>query len=208
MEVLDKILNAATELFRQYGFKTITMDDIARRSGISKKTLYQQFGNKEEVVEAAMLHFHNHSYEACTGLSQSSDNAVEAMANCMLVLDEVCGRINPIAMLELSRFYPGIYARMHQESMAATAELLRQNIAWGKQEGLYREELNADLLAHYRIAVLRMLNRKDTLLTERFPPREVFKALSEHFIYGLLTPKGEKLYFKYKATHQQQASEL
>ena len=57
MEVIDKILNAAVELFRQYGFKTITMDDIARRSGVSKKTLYQHFANKNEVPLPCLIKF-------------------------------------------------------------------------------------------------------------------------------------------------------
>lgn len=208
MEVLDRILNAATELFRQYGFKTITMDDIARRAGISKKTLYQQFANKEEVVEAAMQYFHEHVFEACTGISHAADNAVAAMVQCMSLVDEMCGKMNPLAMLELQRFYPRVYSQLQSEMLAETIRLIRQNIEQGMAEGYYRQGLNADLLAHYRIATARMLNESETLMGRKFQLREINQALSEHFLFGLLTAKGERLYHTYQETYQQQASEL
>lgn len=208
MEVLDRILNTATELFRQYGFKTITMDDIARRSGISKKTLYQQFANKEEVVEAAMQHFHRHAYEACAALAQTAGNAVEAMVQCTMLMDAMCCKMNPLALLELRRFYPVVFSKVENELLSETIDLFRENLERGISEGLYRPELNADLLAHYRIAAMRLLNESETLLGAKYPPREVNQALSEHFLYGLLTPKGEKIYLKNKATYQQQVSEL
>lgn len=208
MEILDRILNAATELFRQYGFKTITMDDISRRAGISKKTLYQQFANKEEVVEATMAHFHRHTYEACAGLMAAADNAVAGLAQCSLLLDEMCCKMNPIAVLELRRFYPLVFAQVERQFLEETMQLIRQNIEQGMAEGIYREGLNASLLAQYRIAAMRLMNDSEAMLGQKYSPRELNDSIGEHFIYGLLSHKGEKIYLKHKALYQQQATEL
>src|SRR3954467_7275841 len=98
MEPLTKIMTASLELFSQYGFKTITMDDIARRAGISKKTLYQHFANKHEVVNESVLWYKNNTTENCAQVLQGAENAVEAMVKILAFFDSVYKRINPMAM--------------------------------------------------------------------------------------------------------------
>src|SRR5471030_810470 len=87
MEPLVKILNAARELFKQYGFKTITMDDIARGAGISKKKLYQHFANKDEVVHEAMVSYDDDKKNKCFVMIGESKDAVEAMVKMMVMMD-------------------------------------------------------------------------------------------------------------------------
>src|ERR1700759_5406498 len=105
MEPLTKILGAAAELFSQYGFKTITMDDIARRAGISKKTLYQHFANKHEIVNESVLWYKNHMTENCEHMLEGAENAVEAMVRMLAYMDNMNKRINPMALFEMQRFY-------------------------------------------------------------------------------------------------------
>src|SRR5690349_11639932 len=106
MEVLDKILNASVELFRQYGFKTITMDDIARRGGISKKTLYQHFANKNEVVNESVSWYQCRISDMCHAALTEAENSIEGMVRIMGMFDQIYRQINPTALLELERFYP------------------------------------------------------------------------------------------------------
>jgi len=208
MEVLDRILNAAIELFRQYGFKTITMDDIARRAGISKKTLYQHFANKDEVVQESVQHFHCHTLEACCGANQTAANAIDGMIQTMTLLDEMFSKINPMAMLELQRYFPKAYEFFQNKMLAQNVSLVRQNIEQGMAEGYYRDNLNADILAHYRIEVTRIFFENSTPMMGKYPPYVINRAICEHFLYGLMTPKGEKLYNKLKENYQKQAAAL
>src|SRR3954466_473190 len=106
MDPLIKILHAATELFRQYGFKTITMDDIARRAGISKKTLYQHFANKEEVVNESIIWYKQNMSTNCEMVVGDTENAIEAMVCMMAFMDDMYKKINPMAIFEMQRFYP------------------------------------------------------------------------------------------------------
>src|ERR1700761_8141844 len=106
MEPLTKILSASAELFSQYGFKTITMDDIARRAGISKKTLYQHFANKNEVVSESVTWFQQNVTESCLSIMNTAENAIEGMVKLMSMFDEVLSNMNPHSMLELERYYP------------------------------------------------------------------------------------------------------
>src|SRR3954463_9389796 len=109
MEPLVKILSASIELFSQYGFKTITMDDIARRAGISKKTLYQHFANKQEVVQESVVWYKNRMTENCSSVLMDAENAIEAMVKMLAFFDSMNKRINPMAMFEMQRFFPEAY---------------------------------------------------------------------------------------------------
>src|SRR5215210_3105837 len=101
MDARTKILTVAVDTFRQYGFKTITMDDIARKAGISKKTLYQHFSSKPDVVLGAVSWYQEHIHNLLANIIQQSENAVEGMVRVNAVLGQMFRQINPLSMLEL-----------------------------------------------------------------------------------------------------------
>jgi AcrR family transcriptional regulator len=208
MDALTKILSVAVESFSQYGFKTITMDDIARKAGISKKTLYQHFSSKPDVVVAAMQWHHSHMDELLTGLMQQAENAVEGMVRVNAVLVQMFRKINPMAMLELERFFPEAYKQFKEKLMKKDIATIRDNIIRGMAEGLYREGMDADLLACYRIESCLILFQPNSITTQMHPPHLASQAIMENFLYGLLTPKGEKLYQKYSEKYLQEVPRI
>jgi len=198
MDLLTKILSASAELFRLYGFKTITMDDIARRAGISKKTLYQHFANKHEVVNESLVWYKSHMTEQCEQLMRESENSIEAMVKTLALMDEMHKRINPMAMFELQRFFPETYTKFRELLIEKDAVMIRDNILRGIEEGYYRENLNADLLSRYRLETSLMILQPNLIVNERNELLNVNREIGEHFLYGIMTPKGEKMYQTYK----------
>jgi len=138
MEPLTKILSVSAELFSHYGFKTITMDDIARRAGISKKTLYQHFANKQEVVNESVLWYKNQTTASCCAALEGAENAVEAMVKILALFDAMHKRLNPMAMFELQRYFPEAYKTFREQLMERDVAMMRENILQGIKEGLYR----------------------------------------------------------------------
>jgi len=201
-------MNAAIELFRRYGFKTITMDDIARHAGVSKKTLYQHFANKQEVINESVTWYKNHLFELCQQIFDSSGNAIEAMVGLMSLMEQTFRQMNPMAMMELQRYYPEGHQRFRDTLLSQDVEVIRKNIERGIEEGLYREEINADLLAKIYIETSVSLCVSPVLLNDRYDLHVVNKELMEHFLYGLMTPKGIKLYTKYKKTYLKQVVKI
>lgn len=208
MDTLTKIMNAAVELFRRYGFKTITMDDVARHAGVSKKTLYQHFANKQEVINESVTWYKNHLFELCQQIFDSSGNAIEAMVGLMSLMEQTFRQMNPIAMMELQRYYPEGHQRFRETLLTQDVEVIRKNIERGIEEGLYREEINADLMAKIYIETSVSLCVSPVLLNDRYDLHVVNKELMEHFLYGLMTPKGIKLYTKYKKTYLKQVVKI
>lgn len=208
MDIRIKILTVAVESFRQYGFKTITMDDIARRAGISKKTLYQHFSSKPDVVLAAMTWHQESTHECMVRTIAGSENAVEGMVRVNALLNQIFRQINPLAMLELQRFFPEAYRLFRDKLVHKDISAIRDNIIRGMEEGLYREGMDADLLARYRIESCIMMFQPDALVSDTHHPHLISKAIMENFLYGLMTPKGEKLYRKYSEKYLNEAPRI
>ncbi len=205
MEQLEKILVVSGELFSQYGFKTITMDDIARRAGISKKTLYLHFANKEEVVNESMIWYKNNTTASCAQALENADNAVDAMVKILAFFDTMNKRINPMALFEMQRYYPVAYKTFRDLLQDRDVSMMRENILQGIKEGLYRENINADILARLRIETSLLIFQPNLMVNDRNSLMEVAMELGEHFMYGIMTPKGEQLYINYKEKYLKQA---
>ncbi len=198
MEPLEKILSASAELFSQYGFKTITMDDIARRAGISKKTLYQHFANKQEVVNESVVWYKNQMAENCGAILSGVENAIEAMVRMLAFFDTMHRKINPMALFEMQRFYPEAYNTFREMLVGRDVVMMRDNILQGIKEGLYRADINADLLARYRLETSLLILQPNLLVSDRNDLMSVALEIGEHFLYGIMNSKGEKQYQKYK----------
>lgn len=205
MEQLEKILIVSGELFSQYGFKTITMDDIARRAGISKKTLYLHFANKEEVVNESVIWYKNNTTASCAQALENSDNAVEAMVKILAFFDTMNKRINPMALFEMQRYYPAAYKTFRDLLQDRDVSMMCDNILQGIKEGLYRENINADILARLRMETSLLIFQPNLMVNDRNNLMDVAMELGEHFMYGIMTTKGEQLYITYKEKYLKQA---
>lgn len=208
MDVLTKILNAAVDLFRQYGFKAVTMDDIARRAGISKKTLYQHFANKSEIVTESVVWFKTQICESCETVVKESSNAVEAMVRTQTIMNHVHKQTNPMVIFELQKYFPEAYQRFREKLIEQDVEIIRQTIIQGIEEGNYRSDINPELMARYRLETSLIMFQPNLLVNERYDLLFVAHEICEHFMYGIMTAKGEKLYQKYKADHLKQVTRI
>ena len=198
MEALEKILSAASALFKQYGFKSITMDDIAHRAGISKKTLYQHFVSKQEVVLESVLWYSKQKVNECRFQILDSENAIEAMVRMLAFMDEMNHRINPMALFELQRYFPQAYDTFREVLIEKDVVMIRENIEQGMLEGIYRSGLNADLLARYRLETSLMALQPNLMVNDRNDLMTVALEVGEHFMYGIMNEEGARRYKTYK----------
>ncbi len=208
MDTQSKVMTVAIEAFCQYGFKTITMEEIAKKAGISKKTLYQHFASKPEMVAAAMK-WHGEQMDAdLQRVTDEAENSLEAMVRVNALILKMYRQINPIALLELERFFPLAWKSFREKLMKQDIGKIRDSIVRGQAEGLYRAELDANLLACYRLETCLVAFRPNSLLAQQYAPYAASQAILEHFLHGLLTPKGQKLYNKYADKYLKETSRI
>jgi TetR/AcrR family transcriptional regulator, cholesterol catabolism regulator len=194
----EKVLKGAEELFFKYGIKNITMDDIAKHLGMSKKTIYQIFKDKDEVVHTLMIHKIKEDKTIFTKTFQESENVVDEMFAVMKNLRDILGIINPILFHELAKYYPSTWQLFQDFKYDFILQNIERTLTKGKAEGLVRKDVNTKILARMRLENLDMAFIGRTFPFDKFDLLEVQLAMTEHFLYGVCTLKGHKLINKHK----------
>lgn len=194
----EKILKGAEELFLKFGIRSVSMDDIARHLGISKKTIYQHFKDKDDIVnQVAQGHFALERSMYDEVLNQSS-NAIEEAMGCMHCMKEQLEDLNPSLMFDMQKYHPEAWKIWMDFKVNFVRNSIISNIVRGIEEGYFRPEINAEILATYRLEQVQMTLEQDFLPKGKYNLSQVQTELFEHFMYGLLTEKGRQVYQKYK----------
>ena len=147
MEEKTIFLSKATQLFIENGAKSVTMDEIAKEFGISKKTLYQKYKNKEELLEEVLKYKLQEVIERLKYLDENIDNAVARMYCRDEEIDKVSHSNNNILIRQLLKYYPAIFHKHMLNFSTKFSEFLVHNIEKGRKQGLYREDFDPELYA-------------------------------------------------------------
>ena len=198
MEPKERILKGAEELFFKYGIKSITMDDIAKHLAISKKTIYQYFADKNELVEILMAMKLKEDECEFKQIHQESENMVVEFFNMMKHMGEMFAKINPTIFYDLQKYHPNAWKLFKEFKQDCMASMVESTIDRGIKEGLVRSDLNAKILSRLRIEQVEMGFNSEIFPPDKFKMVDVQIAMIDHFLYGICTLKGHKLINKYK----------
>ena len=193
----EKILQVADELFIKYGVKSVTMDDIARALSISKKTIYQFFKDKNEIVREFTLCQCNCRRDDFEEIPDKSQNAVEALVLVSQCIRRNVATLNPLLLMEVKRYYSDAWKIFLEFKEHTFYKSLEKTICRGMREGYFRKEINPEIISIMRMEQVQMSFDPRVYASERFEFKEVQMQLLDHFIYGLLTPKGQELFNNY-----------
>jgi AcrR family transcriptional regulator len=202
-DVKEKILKGAAGLFTRYGIRSISMDDIARHLSVSKKTLYQHFADKDELVTMVTqshLETNRKVYEAIT---EHSENSIDELAKIGSMLRRHIEDQNPQLLFDIQKFHPKAWnVWVDYKSNFIKSSIVR-NIERGINDGHFRPEANAEILAMLRLASIQICHDEQVFESDKFSLADVQSQVFEHFVHGLCTEKGRKLYLKYKEHYKQ-----
>jgi len=195
LEQREKIIEAATGLFRQFGVRSVTMDEIARQAGISKKTIYQEFKDKAHLVFEAFSAFLERDECKLQEIFDREDGVIEHFIQMSKFIRERYSDMNPMILNEIKRYYPQSWKRFEEfkreHAMKGMVEILER----GKRLGYFREEINVEILAMMRMEQV-AFNYQTLPSASKFNMMELQLQIFEHFIHGVLTEKGRNVYLK------------
>jgi TetR/AcrR family transcriptional regulator, cholesterol catabolism regulator len=197
-EVKLKILQGAGDLFMRYGFKSITMDDIAREMGISKKTLYQYFTDKQDLVNQAVENHLNSERDYCTTLVKNEKDPIAYLLAISENFGNEAKHINSAVLYDLKKYFKEAWDKIEAYSSEFIYGQILQNLAEGKSKGLYREELNDQVIALYYVNMVQFLVNPENYQKEVRDFYTVHHQLVHYHLHGILTEKGLKQLEKLK----------
>ncbi len=187
MDVLTRIESKTLELYGKYGIKSITMDDIARTCGISKKTLYENYANKKELVEGVITKLTNNLKSKYLFCVAPANDAVAEVLYSLKALEQFYRKVNYIMLEDLEKYYYDTWKNFLHFREEVGLNLLVDNIERGIKEGVYHNKLDTMIIARMRLTQLNDIHEKahydDNL-------RETLRQVSLHYIIGLATEKG------------------
>lgn len=186
------------DLFMQYGIRRVSMDDIAEAAGISKKTIYQLFANKNELVKDVVQAVLQKNSEECLKEQALADNAVQDVFLAIGQMTELFKRINPLLIFDLKKYHPIAYKAYTEFKSEFLYKILKESLERGIQEGLFRNEINTDVVARFRVESILIPFNPEFYNNVKSGIEQSVQELFYLYLYGIVSPKGYKLIEKYK----------
>lgn len=196
-EVREKIIQHAFELFMQYGVRSVTMDDVAREASMSKKTLYQYFENKADLVlEVAKYHL-NVEAKLFKQIDKEAKDAIEELIMVTKCMRQIVTKMNPALLFDLQKYHANAWEKYNDFKKTVVQGNVKRNIERGKEEGVFREDIDPEIISTLRVELVQLAFNPKIFPREKFDFGTVQLQILDHFINGLLTDTGRKNYKEY-----------
>lgn len=187
----------AAELYIQYGIRSVSMDDIANSLGMSKKTLYQYYADKDELVDAVFTAHIARMQEECVACQVEAKDAIHELFITLEEIMEEFSNMNPMLLHDLKKFHSRTYEVFNQYKTRFLTTMVHANIERGIAEELYRPDLNVDVITKFRLESMMLAFDVNLFPPGKYALSETTGIIMELFIYGLVTQKGHKQAQKY-----------
>lgn len=198
MEVKDRIKQKATELFMQYGLRSITMDEIAVQSGVSKKTIYLFFADKDALVESVLQAIITHNQDCCIQDKAKAADAVHEIFLAVDMMQEMFQNMNPSILYEMEKYHPKAYSMFLKHKYEFLFKILMENIKRGVAEDLFRTDFDAEVIVKARLETMMLPFNTQLFPKIKYKLVDIETQLTEHYVFGLVNSKGHKLILKYQ----------
>lgn len=185
-----KLLERLERLFMRYGVKSVTMDDVSRELGISKKTLYQFFENKEDLVKQVTDNHFCSQKIAVEEIKKNAKNAIDELFGISKLMNEFAKNIHPGLVFDLKKYHPESWKIFEKHRNSDIFLSITDNISRGKKEGLYREDVNADFISRIYIAKIEMFLDTEVFPTNLYPVEKTFELYMHYHIRSIASKKG------------------
>ena len=185
-----KILDIAIEMFLTYGFKSVTMDDIAHKMGISKKTIYQNFANKTKLVEATAMHTFDNISSGIDHICALHKNPIEEVYDIKKFVLNHLKNEKASPQYQLQKYYPKIFATLKKKQFEVMMTCVKGNLSRGIRQNLYRDSIDIDFIAILYFHNMIFLKDQEYFSIEKFSIVELMNNYLEYHIRGICTTQG------------------
>ncbi len=191
-ELKNKIIEDSLKLFFAYGVKNVSMDDISRSIGISKKTLYQHCNNKTDLVKSIIKDFINNQKVEISGILNEDTDVIDKILRIYTKILLHFKSCNPAFINGLKKYYPEIFGLFIKFKEDQLLNIVTQLLKQGKNEGVFRNDINENLIYELHVSRINSIIR-GSFLSDRFIGDPVFFEVLKTSIRGITTLKGHEI---------------
>lgn len=189
LDTRSKIIGKAAALFVESGIKGITMDELAEHLGMSKRTIYEHFADKKELVKECVIFIDNKKDELAKDAEKHSKNVIETLLTLHLDNLKMMGSVNRKFADDIKKFYPELhnyFQEKRESSIYSTINFLQK----GVEEGVVRDDQNVEIYANLLHEEMYLLFDNRSIHLSEFSVKEVYSVMFLCFLRGIATSKG------------------
>ena len=181
----------------RYGIRSISMDEIATHLGISKKTIYQFFADKDALVEAVVNIEIGVNERDCLMYNEKSENPIHELFLMLEMIEDLLRMMNPMVIYDMQKYHPSAFKKFNDHKNSFIFRVIKENLEKGIEQELYRPDINVPILTRFRLASVFLVFNPELFPLGRNSMSEVMREITLNFLHGLATAKGQKLIQKY-----------
>ncbi|HIB47117.1 MAG TPA: TetR/AcrR family transcriptional regulator [Flavobacteriaceae bacterium] len=189
----EKIVQKASEMFLNLGFKSVTMDDIANELGISKKTIYTHFNNKETIIAVvtdAIFEKVSHDIDCICNLEK---NPIEETYEIKKRVMEHMRNEKTSPSHQLQKYYPAIYKNLKMRQFNFMQECVVRNLHRGIEQGLFRDNIDVQFVSRIYFTGVTGIKEESLFPGSMFEGQALYDMFLEYHLRGIVTPNGRKI---------------
>lgn len=186
----EAILNKANEMFLTLGFKSVTMDDIAAELGISKKTIYQHYANKTDLVEACTMHLFGTISQGIDTIREQGKDSIEEIFIIRSFMMQHLHNESASPFYQLQKFFPKIFSCLREKQFEKMNSCMMENIQKGIDNGIFRENININFVSRIYFTGLTGIKDSDIFPAGMFEVQSLTRQFLEYHLRAIVTPKG------------------
>lgn len=194
-EKYEEILSKANRIFQTYGIKSVSMEDICKELKISKKTLYQYVDNKTDLLIKAIDYQFDNDEQKIIRAINGKHNAIDTLIEVSKQINKELKEFKPnIIMFDLKKYYPEVLEYLIDKKRKHFYDYIKGNLEQGIKEGLYRQDLNVDLITKLYIRKMEDMHDPDGFMNGDVSFEKIFEVMFDNHIRGIANDKGIKYY--------------
>lgn len=194
------ILEKATQLFLNQGFKSVTMDDIAMDLSISKKTIYQYYTSKPELIEKCLAYLNNKLLSSIEATVAQNKTAIAEILTAHEEIESICQMETSASIYQLNKYYPKLAQKQKAFHRKKYFGMIEANLKKGIKEGVFKADLDVEFITRLHITSVISLDDPDYFDPNTFPHNELHKLYLDHHMSSITTEKGMQEFLELKKT--------
>ncbi|MBB4080008.1 AcrR family transcriptional regulator [Lewinella aquimaris] len=185
-----KVLEKAGDMFRSIGIRSVSMDDIARELGISKKTLYQMVDNKEDLIQLVLEEDTRRDIQVLRQHSDQAADAIDELLRNSRYFIRQMRKVSPTTLHDLRKYYPELFHSMVMNHQREFLLSVSNNLERGMEEGLYRADIDAEVIANLYVGMTMMVVDRGVFPAQERPLSEIIRQHSSYHFNGIVNQFG------------------
>lgn len=205
MATPETILKETLALYKKMGIRAVTMDLVAEHLGMSKRTLYELFPNKNDLINACLSLAIEERKAKAQEIINKSEHIIETFILFMRFHINELNQVNPLFIYDLKKYHPEISCQKTNEFNTNMQSNIAKFIEMGKTQQLFREDVDSSIASKLVLEQVNIIQNDEIFPSNLYAPSKLFEQTTINFIRGIATIKGleliDKYYYKHKNNH-------